>query len=387
MFFVSIMMLPVQVSAVSAGAVHAGAGVHETGSGQNLTPEIPEHVSWMPRDTQPQPGPGMVYFSARPRVGQASFVVWLSFRRPVPLLERAWSMRLRLPDGRMTPPSVGLPLPERLPGDDVIRPFDAGRWFRAGGHVASGTAIGPVAATMTHVRLPVMFLVTVPADAAAGPAVASVIGPGGGMEFSVDTEIVDRSFVREDLRLDRRLTIIRTAVEAEKTRQALLYRELLATVNPDSVYLDSGFIMPLECDRRTSLFGTGRRYLYADGTADRTMHAGIDYGCPTGTPVVAAGRGRVVMAQDRIVTGKTVVLEHLPGMYSIYMHLETMTVSYGEIVPRGYLLGTVGMTGLATGPHLHWELRINGVASDPEALVGLDKLPTIRTILTAFEGR
>ena len=183
------------------------------------------------------------------------------------------------------------------------------------------------------------------------------------------------------------LTIIRTAVEAEKTRQALLYRELLATVNPDSVYLDSGFIMPLECDRRTSLFGTGRRYLYADGTADRTMHAGIDYGCPTGTPVVAAGRGRVVMAQDRIVTGKTVVLEHLPGMYSIYMHLETMTVSYGEIVPRGYLLGTVGMTGLATGPHLHWELRINGVASDPEALVGLDKLPTIRTILTAFEGR
>jgi len=126
---------------------------------------------------------------------------------------------------------------------------------------------------------------------------------------------------------------------------------------------------------------------HADGGVDASTHWGVDYGCPSGTPVRAALSGRVAMAEYRIVTGNTVVIEHFPAVFTIYMHLETMMVVQDAIVGRGEAIGTVGATGLATGPHLHWELRVAEVACDPETLVGLDKSPPIRTILPAIEGR
>jgi murein DD-endopeptidase MepM/ murein hydrolase activator NlpD len=93
------------------------------------------------------------------------------------------------------------------------------------------------------------------------------------------------------------------------------------------------------------------------------------------------------MAEDRIVTGLTVVIEHLPGVYTIYMHLSRMAVSVGDLVERSATIGLLGATGLATGPHLHWELRVLGVASDPEAWIGIDKVPYFRTISATIEGR
>ena len=85
--------------------------------------------------------------------------------------------------------------------------------------------------------------------------------------------------------------------------------------------------------------------------------------------VVAAGAGTVVMARFRIITGLTVVIEHLPAVYSLYYHLSRLNVAVGERVEPGTALGTVGSTGLATGPHLHWEVRAAGVAVDPDVLV------------------
>jgi murein DD-endopeptidase MepM/ murein hydrolase activator NlpD len=77
----------------------------------------------------------------------------------------------------------------------------------------------------------------------------------------------------------------------------------------------------------------------------------------------------VVLARPRIVTGNSVVIEHLPGVYSLYYHLDTIAVSEGEMVQTASLLGTSGSTGLATGPHLHWEIRVSGENTDPDALV------------------
>jgi len=95
---------------------------------------------------------------------------------------------------------------------------------------------------------------------------------------------------------------------------------------------------------------------------------------PTGTPVAAAGAGKVVFAGDRIVTGLTVVLEHLPGVYSLYYHLNDIAVAEGDVVEQGTTVGGVGSTGLATGPHLHWEVRVSGVPVKPEPLVSLPVL-------------
>jgi murein DD-endopeptidase MepM/ murein hydrolase activator NlpD len=76
----------------------------------------------------------------------------------------------------------------------------------------------------------------------------------------------------------------------------------------------------------------------------------------------------VVLAQQLILTGNTVVIEHLPGLYSIYMHMSQIKVKPGDAVGQGDVIGMVGMTGFATGPHLHWEVQASGVAVDPEAL-------------------
>jgi murein DD-endopeptidase MepM/ murein hydrolase activator NlpD len=248
-------------------------------------------------------------------------------------------------------------------------------------------AVSPAASTLPAGHAPIAFVFAVPVDAVPGDARMVVSGPFGQTIAEAWFRVADRSFAREDIRLDSALSSLRIDPDPRKTEQAVKYRVLLAWANPAAGQAETGFVRPVDTDRRTSLFGTKRRYLYADGGVDVSTHWGVDYGCPTGTPVRAALSGRVVMAEDRIVTGNTVVIEHFPAVFTIYMHLETMVVVQDATVGRGETIGTVGATGLATGPHLHWELRVAEVACDPEALVGIDKSRPIRTILPAIEGR
>jgi murein DD-endopeptidase MepM/ murein hydrolase activator NlpD len=98
------------------------------------------------------------------------------------------------------------------------------------------------------------------------------------------------------------------------------------------------------------------------------VHAGIDYGVPTGTPVRACGAGKVALARGRIVTGNSVIIEHLPGVYSIYYHLDKIIAEESVLVNEGDIIGLSGATGLATGPHLHWELRTAAENTDPDIL-------------------
>ena len=108
------------------------------------------------------------------------------------------------------------------------------------------------------------------------------------------------------------------------------------------------------------------------------MHLGVDIASPIGTPVPASGRGRVVFAGTRILTGNTVVIEHLPGFFTVYYHMSSLAVTVGDIVEKSQVIGAVGMTGFATGPHLHWEMQCVGVAVDPDAVSRvplLDKRP------------
>jgi murein DD-endopeptidase MepM/ murein hydrolase activator NlpD len=126
---------------------------------------------------------------------------------------------------------------------------------------------------------------------------------------------------------------------------------------------------PVASTRRTSFFGDRRVFKYSNGTSDTSIHAGVDYGVPTGTIINACATGKVILARDRIVTGKSVVIEHAPGIYSLYYHLDSIGVQEGSLVYAGALIGFSGSTGLATGPHLHWELRVNTENTDPDAFV------------------
>jgi murein DD-endopeptidase MepM/ murein hydrolase activator NlpD len=102
------------------------------------------------------------------------------------------------------------------------------------------------------------------------------------------------------------------------------------------------------------------------GPRGNGFHPGMDYPAPTGTPVSAAGRGQVVFAGwDSGGYGNLVVIEHPQGVRSMYAHLSAIGVRTGAAVVAGSQIGRVGATGFATGPHLHFELRLRGAALDP----------------------
>jgi murein DD-endopeptidase MepM/ murein hydrolase activator NlpD len=94
------------------------------------------------------------------------------------------------------------------------------------------------------------------------------------------------------------------------------------------------------------------------------LHAGIDIGAPSGTPIAAANAGTVLVGCGGGY-GNCVMIDHGGGFVTLYAHQTTVYVGAGQSVARGEIIGTVGCTGSCTGPHLHFETRVNGVAQDP----------------------
>ena len=103
----------------------------------------------------------------------------------------------------------------------------------------------------------------------------------------------------------------------------------------------------------------------------KSPHNGIDFRAAAGTPIKAMARGEVALAEDLYYTGKTIILDHGGGLFSLYAHLETLTVAAGATVSTGKEIGTVGSTGRSTGPHLHMGTRLGKARIDPLALISL----------------
>ena len=190
-------------------------------------------------------------------------------------------------------------------------------------------------------------------------------------------EIIRREFRSETIPLNYSLSELRSSDDPQKYEQALAIQKVYATFNADQVLWGANLRIPLPGKgsgkyRITSHYGDRRIFSYSDGSTARSIHSGIDFAAAVGTPVLAAGRGRVVLAAASIISGYSVVIEHLPGVYTVYFHLDQLTVKRGQLVDSGQRIGTVGMSGLATGPHLHWEVRVHGVAVDPAMLTQIE---------------
>jgi murein DD-endopeptidase MepM/ murein hydrolase activator NlpD len=122
------------------------------------------------------------------------------------------------------------------------------------------------------------------------------------------------------------------------------------------------FSLPLASGKITSPFGTRRSY--NNGPVDG-FHGGTDFGAGSGIPIYAPASGRVVLAEELAVRGQAVLIDHGLGVFSGYWHQSEMAVQIGQKVQRGDFIGYVGDTGLVTGAHLHWEMRVGGFAVDP----------------------
>jgi murein DD-endopeptidase MepM/ murein hydrolase activator NlpD len=181
--------------------------------------------------------------------------------------------------------------------------------------------------------------------------------------------ITNRKFFSERIPLGPELTKMLTAASEKEKEESRALAALFATPHPDALFESGSLIEPIPSGRRSAGYGDRREYDYSDGAKGYSVHLGVDIASPTGTSVTACGRGRVVFAETRILTGNTVAIEHLPGLFSVYYHLSSIAVKKDDIVAKGQVVGAVGMTGFATGPHLHWEVEDGGVAVDPDALV------------------
>ena len=121
------------------------------------------------------------------------------------------------------------------------------------------------------------------------------------------------------------------------------------------------FLTPVQ-GTMTSPFG-GQR-VYKNGKMS-WPHKGVDIAAPEGDSVLACADGVVILCEDMFIHGNTIMIDHGHGIVSVYCHLKSTVVKETERVTRGSLIGTVGQTGTATGPHLHWGLSVGNVRVDP----------------------
>ncbi|NGZ08086.1 MAG: M23 family metallopeptidase [Nitrospira sp. LK70] len=157
-------------------------------------------------------------------------------------------------------------------------------------------------------------------------------------------------------------------------------KEALATDSQSKLW-HQGFVEPVS-GKRTGIFGSVR---IMNGQA-RNPHNGEDIGAPLGTVVAATNEGVVRLTVDHIFSGKGVFLDHGLGFYSMYFHLSEVLVKDGEQVKAGQIVGKVGATGRATGPHLHWGVKLNGARVNPYALLDLPFKGTVQSAAPVSSG-
>ena len=154
-------------------------------------------------------------------------------------------------------------------------------------------------------------------------------------------------------------------IEREQAEQAAANRAYRAGVTPSNLLLDR----PVNGGRLSSPFGL-RRFFNGQ---ERNPHSGLDFAVPSGTPIKAPAAGVVVLVGDYFFNGKTVFLDHGQGFVSMFCHMSAIDVKVGDEVPRGGVVGKVGATGRATGPHLHWNVSLNDARVDPAIFIGAFK--------------
>ncbi len=214
-------------------------------------------------------------------------------------------------------------------------------------------------------------------------------GPdGSGVLMGVDMEAAPgaQEFVVERRTPDGVTVVTRGLVTVEKTP----FKSQELSLPDKQVDLDSDTLRRVESEQQAMLAAmqpvTPRRWegefvMPTEGSVQHTFgrrrvingqarnpHTGEDISAPQGAPVAAINHGTVRLVADQFFSGKSVVLDHGLGLYSMYFHLSDVAVRVGDRVTKAQVIGAVGATGRASGPHLHWGVRLNGARVNPLSL-------------------
>jgi len=168
-----------------------------------------------------------------------------------------------------------------------------------------------------------------------------------------------------DIPSDREFLLDAAIIWAERQRLENIY----ARFSPGKLW-DDVFGYPLQVITVTSVYGAIRQYDTGPG-----YHAGVDLDGELGDPVIAVADGLVVLAEPLQVRGSAVIVDHGLGVYSNYFHMSELALQEGETVSKGQIIGEMGSTGLSTGTHLHWEIRVGSIAVNPFAWTTRKILP------------
>ena len=191
-----------------------------------------------------------------------------------------------------------------------------------------------------------------------------VDGTGAPRKAAGTITVKARKFPVQRLSLPKSMVELSPDDERRANAEAARLRTLIDTISPER-HWRGRFTKPVASDAKAEGFGSRR---IINGRL-RSPHSGLDFAAPAGTPVVASGRGRVALVVEFFFGGRLVALDHGEGLYTLYMHLERADVAEGALVERGSIIGAVGSTGRATGPHLHWAALLRRARIDPDALL------------------
>lgn len=177
----------------------------------------------------------------------------------------------------------------------------------------------------------------------------------GGGQVNCHATVVVREghFATENLTVKRQFVEPNAEQEARAVEETKRLREIYDRVTPERLWAGL-FRLPLTGDFKGSNFGKRRVLNGHPGSP----HGGVDFPAPAGTPVHAAQKGRVVLAEELFFSGNTVIVDHGLGIYTFYCHFSEIDAKVGDEVVAGTVLGKVGATGRVTGPHLHWGLEV-----------------------------
>lgn len=207
------------------------------------------------------------------------------------------------------------------------------------------------------------FSVLVGIDLAVAPGTHRIAIESGAARTRFSLLVTARKFATRTLNVNPEFVNPPPSAVPRIEREATELQRIWQTSTSPKLW-DGAFVPPVP-QPANSAFGT-RTILNGE---PRSPHSGADFGSPAGTPIKAPNAGRVVLADSLYYTGNTIVIDHGLGLFSLFAHLSEIDAHAEDLVKTGDVVGTVGATGRATGPHLHWSVRINGARVDPVSLL------------------